>query len=420
MHENFPPAQLGEDNTYLLGETQALYVNMFQSSAFSAWRLDVTRLRQLLAELRAAGVIDLVEYATKNPSFIVEAIRGLIVLDVNEATLELFGAPDRESLIGLSVERFWIPRQYQFIIRSIAGSFNNEPVFRAETRMLTLDGREIDVIFTRSASPELMAINQTIVCIVDITDRIRAQHALVELQSSIAHADRCCLIGELEATIAHEVTQPLSAIITHGQVGLRLLGNPEPNLDEIRMITRRIIADSQRAADIIARIRLMAAPNAIEYNSLSLNNIISDTIGLVARQLTKRSIKLNLAFSDDIPNVLADSIQLQQVLLNLITNAMQAMETTKSPQLTIRTYKDDSAMVGTDIEDNGHGIKSEHMDQIFERFFTTKISGMGIGLPMCRSLIEAHGGTLKVANRLSGGVCVTVLLPISSSGHSEQ
>jgi PAS domain S-box-containing protein len=418
-NEKLPPSQLVRDSTAKLGETQALYVNMFHSSAFSAWRLDATRLRQILGELKEAGVTDLVEYAAQNPSFIVTAIRSLIVQDVNEATLELFGAPNREALIGHSVERFWIPGEYQCIIRSISASFNNEPGFRSETRMLTLDRREIDVIFTRSASPELAAINQTIVCIVDITDRVRAQHALVELQSSIAHADRCCLMGELDATIAHEVTQPLSAIITHGQVGLRLLGNSAPNLDEVRMITRRIIADSQRAADIIARIRLMAAPHAIEYSALSLNNIISDTLALVASQLTKRSIRLNLEFSDDIPNVVGDSIQLQQVLLNLITNAMQAMEETEAPQLAIRTYNNDSGMVATAIEDNGHGIKPEHIDRIFEQFFTTKRSGMGIGLPMCRSLIQAHGGTLTVANRPAGGACVTLLLPIPESDHSE-
>jgi PAS domain S-box-containing protein len=391
---------------------------MFHSAAFSAWRLDVTRLRQMFAKLRADGVTDLITYASRNPTFIKDALRGLIVQDVNQATLDLFGAPNRESLIGNSVEQFWIPGQYQCIIRSIAASFNNEPAFRMETRLITLDGREIDVIFTRSSSPELTALNQIIVCIVDITERVRVQRALVEIQSSIAHAERCCLIGELDATIAHEVTQPLSAIITHGQAGLRLLGNPAPNLEEIREITRRIIADSQRAAEIIARIRSMVAPYAIDYTYLSMNDIISDTLALLGSQLDKRSIKLKLRLAEGIPYVVGDSIQLQQVLMNLLTNAMQAMETTDGPQLTICTYRYDAGLIGAAIEDNGHGIAPEHVDRLFERFFTTKVSGMGIGLPMCRSLIEAHGGTLTIDNKPSGGARATILLPAAPVDHS--
>jgi signal transduction histidine kinase len=224
--------------------------------------------------------------------------------------------------------------------------------------------------------------------------RRRAEEALRRAEADFAHAARISMLGELTASIAHELKQPLAAISTNGQAGLRWLDRPVPDIAEARATTEHLLAEARRAAAIIDHIRAMALRRAPEQSPVSLDELIEDSLAFLRPELEARNVTVFHEFTPEAPNVLADRVQLQQVIVNLAVNAIQAMEQAESPRrrMTISTSMPNAATVRCTIEDSGPGLTSEHVAHLFERFFTTKENGMGMGLAICHSIIEAHDG----------------------------
>gem|GEM_PF-3437627 len=224
--------------------------------------------------------------------------------------------------------------------------------------------------------------------------RRHAEEALRRAEADFAHAARISMLGELTASIAHELKQPLAAISINGQAGLRWLDRPEPNIAEVRETTAHVLAEARRAAAIIDHIRAMAIRRAPEQLPVSLDELIEEPLTFLRPELEARSVTVFHEFTPEAPNVLADRVQLQQVIVNLAVNAIQAMEQADSLQrrMTISTSMPNTASVRCTIEDSGPGLMSDHVAHLFERFFTTKENGMGMGLAICRSIIEAHDG----------------------------
>ncbi len=202
------------------------------------------------------------------------------------------------------------------------------------------------------------------------------------------------MLGELTASIAHEVNQPLAAIAANGEAGLRWLSRPEPDVVEVRELTKRIVADARRAADVISRIRGMAVRRAPEHASLAIDEVIREVLLFLRHEVQSRGVTITYHPARSVPPVRADRTQLQQVIVNLAVNAMQAMANASdgSRNIIIRTATPDDATMVCSIEDNGPGIDAVGLARLFDSFFTTKEGGMGMGLPICRSIIEAHGG----------------------------
>src|SRR5271156_3071069 len=248
-----------------------------------------------------------------------------------------------------------------------------------------------------------------------VCERVEAQTKLSRMQAEFAHAARVSMLGELTASIAHEVNQPLGAILTNGEAALRWLNRPEPDLAELRMLSTRTIADARRAGDIIRRIRNMATHGEPEETPLALNDVVEEVMLFLRPELKRQGVDATLDLAPDLPAVTADRVQLQQVFANLAVNAMQAMALQDERRLTIRTALMDERIVRAEIEDTGHGIDADHLDRLFQSFFTTKDGGMGIGLAICRSIIEAHGGRIEAAN-LPGrrGAPFHFTLPVSA------
>src|SRR5882762_8279758 len=222
------------------------------------------------------------------------------------------------------------------------------------------------------------------------------------------------MLGELTASIAHEVNQPLAAIATNGEAGLLWLGRSPPNVAEARELTKRIVADAQRAADIIKGLRALAVGRAPEQTAVCLHAVIEETMLFLRHEIDARGVAVALDFAPAIPRVLADHTQLQQVIVNLAVNALHALAQLNGERrtLTVRTALSSAAVLDCAIEDNGPGLRPEHLERLFDRFFTTKADGMGMGLPICKSIIEAHGGEIRIANRAAGrGVCASFTLP---------
>jgi C4-dicarboxylate-specific signal transduction histidine kinase len=237
------------------------------------------------------------------------------------------------------------------------------------------------------------------------------------MQTELAHAARVSMLGELSASIAHEVGQPLTAISTNTEASLLWLARSPPDVGEIQELCTRNLAEVQRAVDVIQRIRSMAIRATPERQRENLNSIVADALPFLRPELQRREVTLCLDLAPRLPDVLADRIQLQQVFVNLALNAVQAMsQGDRAKRLTIRTARMDQSSVLAEIDDTGPGVSAAHMDNLFQSFFSTKKGGMGMGLSICRCIVEAHGGDIQALNLgAAAGARFRFTLPASPS-----
>jgi PAS domain S-box-containing protein len=255
----------------------------------------------------------------------------------------------------------------------------------------------------------------------DVTKHRMSEEALGKARSELAHVARVTSLGVLTASIAHEVNQPLAAIITNGETNLRWLSRPELDLDKIREITKLMVADARRASEIIDRIRAMAARRAPQQTLLSINGVIQESMVFLHHEFQSRGISVSFDLAPELPQVFGDRTQLQQVIVNLAINAAQAMAQSDGARRSIflRTALSDAETVCGSVEDSGPGIDPTHLPRLFDSFFTTKNTGMGMGLPICRSIIEAHDGQISADNNSAmGGARFQFALPANVAGGS--
>ena len=258
--------------------------------------------------------------------------------------------------------------------------------------------------------------NDTIICIVrDITANRAAAEQLHQTQAKLAQADRVRALGELATGIAHEVSQPLSAMITNARAGLRRLDASCPP-EELRSVLDDVVADGKRAADVITRVRGLAKQTPMRPVSLDVNEVVDDVIALSRPLLRERHVRLEIQRVPELPPVTGDRIQLQQVLLNLVINAADAMRAAnvQSRVLEIRTLGHDGHVTVL-VHDSGPGLSEASVRRIFTPFFTTKPDGMGVGLSISRAIAEAHGGHLHLKSNSDDGATFELELPIAST-----
>jgi signal transduction histidine kinase len=230
-----------------------------------------------------------------------------------------------------------------------------------------------------------------------VTQRRLLGEVLSKAQSELASV--------LTASIAHEVKQPLAAIVTNAESSLRWLARDKPDIEKARALAIRMAADARRASEIIDRISETTKQRTFGQRSLSLNNIVNESLDCIHHELQLNGIVLSLDLSQNLPRVFGDRTDLQQVIVNLVINAMQAMAKVAPTDrgISVRTQWSGSQMVCCAVEDSGPGIDKEHLPLLFESFFTTKNTGMGLGLAICRSIVEAHGGRIRADNRSALG-----------------
>ena len=247
----------------------------------------------------------------------------------------------------------------------------------------------------------------------DISERKRAEDALHATQSELARVTRLTTMGEMTASIAHEVNQPLAAIVANGNAGLRWLANKTPELNEVRATLKRIVADGHRASEVIAGIRAMFKQDSQDKARLDANELVREILALVQGDLQTRGVSAGIRLTSDPLQVSGNRVQLQQVILNLVMNAVEAMDsvTDRARVLGISSERHAPDGVLISVEDCGTGIDPKNIDRIFEPFFTTKSHGMGMGLSICRSIIHAHGGRLSASPAHPHGSIFQVFLP---------
>jgi C4-dicarboxylate-specific signal transduction histidine kinase len=251
----------------------------------------------------------------------------------------------------------------------------------------------------------------------DITATIRADHAekaLRKAQAELAHVTRVTMLGEMTASIAHEINQPLAAVVNAAAACRRWLDGGSPNLDEARCAVDWIINEGNRASEVIRRVRALANKTDIEKVPLDVNDVVREAIALAQRELISHRVSLRMELAPALPMILGDRVQLQQVIINLVMNGIEAMQSVmdRPRELVVGSHQNETHRVRVTVTDSGVGISAENADRLFNAFFTTKSGGMGMGLSICRSIIEAHGGRMSAADSVGPGARFQFILPL--------
>ncbi len=254
----------------------------------------------------------------------------------------------------------------------------------------------------------------------DITERKQLEHDLLKTQSDLARVSRLLTLGELTSSIAHEVNQPLVAVVTNGDACMRWLTAEPPNLDKVRESLVWIVKEGKRAGEIIKRIRELAKNKAPQKTELLVNDVITEVINLAGSELSNNQVTLRTEFASDLPIVRGDRVQLQQVILNLIANAIDAMKSIHQHprELSISSRATDDGQILITVRDCGRGVEPNILENVFKAFFTTKKEGMGLGLSISRTIVEAHGGRMWALSNNDQGATFQFTLPMVAGAHA--
>ena len=342
------------------------------------------------------------------------------VLEANDAFLRLVGY-DREDLRSGRINWWeltppeWSDRDKNQWVPEMKKSGFLQPF---EKEYFRKDGSRVPVLIGVASFDE--DGSQGVAFVLDLSERKRAEEALRNAQAALTHMTRVTTMGEVSASIAHELNQPLTAIVNNANACLDLLPNERTGLTEVRVALTDMVSDAERASAIIERVRRMARRSAPERAPLQLADVVDDTMDLAMSAAISKRVKIHAEVSADLPLVVGDRVQLQQVLLNLVLNAMEAMASVEEPERRIEIVgrpdtHDGYAGVRLDVRDCGTGLHSVEMDRLFEAFYTTKSHGMGLGLAISRSIIEAHGGRLWAESNNGPGATFSFSLPVASN-----
>jgi signal transduction histidine kinase len=254
--------------------------------------------------------------------------------------------------------------------------------------------------------------------VMDITAIRLAERELHKARSDLAHVARVTSLGELTASIAHEVNQPLGAVMFNAEACLRWLDGGPPNMNEARAALERIVRDGTRAGEVIRRVRALAKRTDMKIAPHNLNELLGEAATFVQNELLNSQVVLHTEYASALPLILADKVQLQQVILNLLINGIEAMQsvTDRPRELVIRSEQDDAQQVRVTVKDCGVGFSADGAGRLFNTFFTTKSGGMGMGLSICRSIIELHGGRIWAVPNLTQGAMLQFTLPLHPQG----
>ncbi|WP_234709128.1 ATP-binding protein [Rhizobium rhizogenes] len=396
----------------VLGESEQRYRTIFLATGVAILEMDFTAIKMAIDRLKMDGFPSIAAAAKSEPDFVHKAVKLMTLTNANNTTLTMFNAKsidafksalpalignEMESSLWSLLDAIWMGRQ----------------TYESEVTMNDMDGGRHTVLYNVAMPADRPALDLVLISIMDVTDRREAENGLHAAQAELAHVTRVATLGELTASIAHEVNQPLAAVVTNGEAGLRWLKRAEPDLGEVEASMRRMIADARRASDVIRHLRALSSKTGSQTVPVDLNNVIEETMALVQREMTNHRIRLRLELANDLPAVLGDPVQLQQVTINLVLNAIQAMSGRRlgKRELSV-TSSGDHEVVRIRVNDTGPGFASEEAANLFNAFYTTKSNGMGMGLSICRSIVSAHGGRVSASSDPVHGTSFEFTVPV--------
>jgi len=341
-----------------------------------------------------------------------------VITSGNKGAERLFGYAAEEA-VGQNITLI-IPPERRDEERTILEQLTRgERVDHFETVRMRKDGSLLDVSLTispmKDASGRVVGASKLAR---DITERKRAEEALRQAQTDLAHASRLTTMGEFTASLAHEVKQPIAAIVTDANTCVRWIARDQPDLTEAREAAWRIVKGAKRASEIINRVGLLFKKGTPQRELVDVNEVAREMIVLLGDEASRHSISIRTELAEDLPHVIGDRVQLQQVMMNLIVNGVEAMYDVDGPrELTIKSQPAENNELLLSVSDNGMGLPRQQADEIFNAFFTTKTHGTGMGLRISRSIVESHGGRLWAADNSPRGASFCFTLPTKAEAH---
>jgi PAS domain S-box-containing protein len=339
------------------------------------------------------------------------------LVDVNAQAEKLFGC-SRQDLLASGPQRFYTPEQPDGQPVPDSMRAHNERALRGETVLFerTITNALGQRLHCEVRLVRLPAGDRNLIrgSFINITERKQAEATLLQQRMELAHLSRVAMLGELSGSMAHELNQPLTAILSNAQAAQRFLAGDQADLDEVRDILADIVAEDKRAGEIIRRLRLLLKKGEVQHQPLNVNEVVQEVLKLVRSDLVNQNVATQTELAPGLPRIQGDRVQLQQVLLNLVMNGCEAMVGAgrNARQLTIRTNRSEDGSVLVSVTDCGSGIAPDKLEHIFESFYTTKPHGMGLGLTVCRTIITAHQGKLWATSEPGHGATVWISLPV--------
>jgi PAS domain S-box-containing protein len=394
---------------------------LLASGAAVTWLMARARLRNAAERERAAQAYKRSEGARNNLAAIVETSDDAILSKNLEGVITSWNA-GAEKMFGYSAGEI-VGQHYSTLappvlkgeVRRILERVNRgESVDHLETVRVSKEGMRIDVSLTISPikNERGMIIGSSSIAR-DITARKKAESEGLQQRTELAHLSRVTMLGELSGSLAHELNQPLTAILSNAQAAQRFLAYDDVDLNEVRDILGDIVKQDKRAGEVIHRLRLLLKKSTVEHRLLDLNDVVSEVLKLVSNDLLNQRVIGQMELAPELPAIVGDRVQLQQVVLNLVMNGCDAIATGPSSdrKLIIRTELDNGDGICVSVADQGVGLSPDNLEKVFEPFFSTKPHGMGLGLSVCRTIIAAHGGKLWAANNAERGVTFYFTIP---------
>jgi two-component system sensor kinase FixL len=403
-------AAVDDRTAWELQASEERYRKLIHHMPTALWQIDARATGEIFDRLKSEGVTDIAGFFDQHPELLDLAQDIVRITEVNREAVSLFRGRNAADLIG--PVRYLFAAAPETAKRVMVAHFQGKRNYTEQARILTFDGQLRDALIcvTYPMPPEQQ--DTTFLTIEDITERLRTETQLRQHQADHAQAARISTLGELATSIAHEVKQPLAAIVTNAETSLRWLSRDPVNTEKVRQLTGRIISSARRASDIIQHVRAMAQSGERERVPLDAKEVVEEALLFVHHDIESKHIELTITADPSRPQILGNRVQLQQVVVNLIVNGIQAMcqVDPKDRRIEIRIGSE-GGRLSFSIRDRGPGIAGQNLDRVFESFFTTKPEGMGIGLAVCHSIIMAHGGNIEASNHPEGGACFRFWLP---------